>query len=305
MPIYKRKGTPFWQYTFGSSGQRIQKSLKTKDKKLALKIANKLDAELLMGNFGIINPNRRISDCVEDFLDYRIKVLKPIDYRRWVLIDFAEKNKHRRIKDISRTDVEQYLYTHDRKQSTLKNYKALISMFFNYCIENRYTDKNPRAGINFVIPKIESLNHLDVKNAIEQEKDELHKAFWSVLLYTGLRSIDAGSLSSDNIYDDRIKITTKKTNTDIVIPLHPDLKKYDLIQLRNTKEKKRHSMLKLRKFITNATLHKVRHTFASRLLEIGASEFDVSYLMGHSIKSITGRYVDTSFEQHKKYIRNI
>jgi len=54
--IYKRHGSPYWQYTNGDGPYRIQKSTKTKDRRIAVKIQNQWDQDYALQQAGYAVP---------------------------------------------------------------------------------------------------------------------------------------------------------------------------------------------------------------------------------------------------------
>lgn len=58
--------------------------------------------------------------------------------------------------------------------------------------------------------------------------------------------------------------------------------------------------------IENANFHALRHTFATRCIEVGCDAKTLSELLGHSSVKITlDRYVHTSMEQKRKNINKL
>ena len=67
--IYKRKGSPYWWYTAGTSPNRIQKSTGTRDKKVALRIQAKWDQEIALRNSGVEVPTVDLQIPFRQYID--------------------------------------------------------------------------------------------------------------------------------------------------------------------------------------------------------------------------------------------
>ncbi len=68
--MYRRKGSDIWRTYIRHDGKKIQKSLKTSNKKLAKTIEAKLLAEIVEGTFyeKLIGRNKTFTDLIDEFL---------------------------------------------------------------------------------------------------------------------------------------------------------------------------------------------------------------------------------------------
>jgi integrase/recombinase XerD len=57
--------------------------------------------------------------------------------------------------------------------------------------------------------------------------------------------------------------------------------------------------------VDNVTLHKFRHTYATRLLEQGADIVTVQHLLGHSDIETTRRYLSPEQELQRKAVNRL
>lgn len=130
-----------------------------------------------------------------------------------------------------------------------------------------------------------------------------------VMLHTGLRISDAVQLRRSQVQGSRILLRTTKSGSDVYVPIPSSLAAalaalpvsaqgfYFLLdgsteRLESRTERWRR---KLDRVFTQAGIpeghpHRLRHTFAARLLSRGVSIEHVSVLLGHSSVQITQRY---------------
>ena len=152
--------------------------------------------------------------------------------------------------------------------------------------------------------------------------DEFERAIFATLLLTGLRKKELYFLTWKNIDlkaatlrvsgEDKLGFSPKDYE-ERVIPLPPDL--LDILQNlprrafwvfpNRNGNRVSHLLRRLKTIadragIANATLHKFRHTYATRLLEKGADIVTVQKLMGHSDIETTRRYLNPEDDLKRK-----
>jgi integrase len=57
--------------------------------------------------------------------------------------------------------------------------------------------------------------------------------------------------------------------------------------------------------ISNLHIHDLRHTFASRLLELGFRETDINKLLGHSSLKMTAKYIHSSEASRREAVESL
>lgn len=57
--------------------------------------------------------------------------------------------------------------------------------------------------------------------------------------------------------------------------------------------------------VSNLHLHDLRHTFASRLLELGERETDINKILGHSKLCMTTKYLHSSMESQRRAVESL
>ncbi|HRG43293.1 MAG TPA: tyrosine-type recombinase/integrase [Saprospiraceae bacterium] len=222
----------------------------------------------------------------------------------------------------------------ERKWSvnTFLVYHKTLLVFFRWCIIQGYMKKNPITDIEK--PKMEkrlpvklnkqvSLRLLEVVYNYPYEYRFLryrNHAIFSTFIFTGLRKQELLNLKYTDIDTDNFTIFVKqgKGNKDRIVPmsytLAQSLKRYQEERKRlNKTNPEFFSSLRgnvgftdngLKKLVDQVrkssgvsfTVHKLRHTFATLMLEGGCDIYSLSKMMGHSDIKTTTIYLSASAE---------
>jgi site-specific recombinase XerD len=217
-------------------------------------------------------------------------------------------------------------------------YYRSLSVFFDWCIDNHYLPQNPIKGIE--LPKIEkrlpvklnkqnAMKLLDIVSNYPYNYSYLryrNHAIFSMFIFAGLRKNELVKLrlTDVDIANLTIFVNQGKGNKDRIIPmsytLAESLKRY-------MEERKRlgktcpqfFASVNLNVGITdsglkrlvekmvktsglNFTIHKLRHTFATLMLEGGCDIYSLSRMMGHSDIKTTTIYLSASVEHLRNQI---
>ena len=149
---------------------------------------------------------------------------------------YSCKNKVKLSKSGNRfiTDFVIWLSENGYAEKTIKRHVGRVKFFFSRAKEEGFK-VDPTYGLRIYIPKseevlepilnpseIETVFNLEISNTtLDNARDNLIIACW-----TGLRISDFNNkLDTSNFIDDVIEITTTKTKTSVVIPIHPMVKK--------------------------------------------------------------------------------
>ena len=238
---------------------------------------------------------------------------------------------------ITRSDIDHYkirrsteLGQQHRRQITPRtiNFEVgVLRTFFYFLIKDRGFDL-PNPCARFKLLKDEKTKGKRKPPTYTQEEtnrlldhcDSTDSVIYAAFLLTGLRDQELCYLTWTDV--DLKKLTLRVTSKEgfspkdyeeRIIPLPPDL----VTLLRDLPRQSRwvfpgpsggrisHLLRRLKRIakkagVHDATLHKFRHTYATRLLESGADIVTVQYLLGHSDLETTRQYLDPRDELKRK-----
>lgn len=218
------------------------------------------------------------------------------------------------------------------KVNTFLSYHKSLAVFLNWCQERKYLSVNPIDGIE--VPKLDhrlppKLTKQDAFRLLEivynypfQTKliQNRNHAIFSTFLFAGIRKTELLNLryTDVDIQNATLFINQGKGSKDRIIPisstLAQSLKRYIDERMKFNKtcpefftSSVRNSGLteislkRLIEKIKNATgiiftIHKLRHTFATLMLEGGCDIYSLSRMMGHSDIKTTTIYLAASAE---------
>jgi site-specific recombinase XerD len=255
---------------------------------------------------------------------------------RNVVRSYQQFAKIRDIRKVSDDNVRALFYygRTERKWSinTFIVYHKTLLVFFRWCIKQGYMQNNPILDIEK--PKMEkrlpiklnkqvSLRLLEVVYNYPYEYKFLryrNHAIFSTFIFTGLRKQELLNLKFTDIDTDNLTLFVKqgKGNKDRIVPisytLAQSLKRYQEERKRlNKTNPEFFSSLRgnvgftengLKKLVDQVrkssgvtfSVHKLRHTFATLMLEGGCDIYSLSKMMGHSDIKTTTIYLSASAE---------
>jgi integrase/recombinase XerD len=248
------------------------------------------------------------------------------------------------VEAITRADIDEYKIKRSTEPSegrkrpvtprTINFEVSTLRTFFYYLIHERGLPMlNPCA--HFKPLKDERKRAMRKPSVYTQEElnklfttcDEFEKAIFATLLLTGLRKRELYFLTWRDVDLKRatIRVTGEGKNgfspkdyEERVIPIPPDL--VQLLQgLPKTPEwvfpnqkgdrlnhlLRRFKEIASRAGIEHATLHKFRHTYATRLLEKGCDIVTVQHLLGHSDLETTRQYLNPDDSLKRKAVSQL
>ncbi len=224
------------------------------------------------------------------------------------------------------------------KPNTYHTYFMTLIVFFRWCVKHQHLEKN--YAIDIELPKIEKSlpNKLTKQDAMklleisynypytQKSLKYRNHAIFSLFLFAGLRKSELLNIKYADIDIENLSIFVRqgKGNKDRIIPmtftLAKTLKRYII---ERQKQKKTCSeffacsnrnrglsdsglkdiVLKLRKAIgIHFTIHQLRHTFATLMLEGGCDIYSLSKMMGHSDIKTTTIYLSASAEHLRSQV---
>jgi len=191
------------------------------------------------------------------------------------------------------------------------NYSALKFLYKNTLNQQWNIDKIPRMKKEKKLPVI--LSKTEVKNILNTTTNLKHKAILTTVYSAGLRISEVRSLTIKDIDSNNMQIRVRKAkgkkdrytllsqnNLSLLRKywekyqpeywLFPGMPTTKAISARTIQQffKKYLNKTKITK---NATVHTLRHCFATHLLEAGVDIFHIQKLLGHASPKTTARYI--------------
>ena len=255
---------------------------------------------------------------------------------------FEKKKKY--VEAITRPDIDDYKIRRSEETSkrigraiaprTINFEVSALRTFFYYLINERAVPmQNPCARFKLLKDEKEKAR----RSPPTYSKDEIRrlfgkcnspeKAVFATLLLTGLREQELCYLNwrDVDLKKETIRVTgqdkegfSPKDYEERVIPIPPDLvallktlsRKSEWVFPSTRGGRETHLLRRLksvakRASVQNATLHKFRHTYATRLLEKGCDIVTVQHLMGHSDLDTTRQYLNPDDTLKRKAVRRL
>lgn len=327
MPIYtdKKSNTLFVKFDYkGVTYKKRLPSAATKSD--ARKLEAIWKANLFNGQFGVEEKSQITFEnfLVKYFLPYSEANKKSFERDLMVCKIALEIFKGKNLRDIKPLDIETFKvkriktpipHGSARKPATVSRELAVISKIFSMALNNDYIDYNP-------CQRVEKLKFSNVgRRKLKREDDEkFFAAFeseWAydicrLIINTGLRQSDATGLLWSEIdwNEEEIRLIQNKTGGEVVIPMNGAIK--EILQKRlakrtcelvfpSPKSGKRGFSVKTavkgavkRSKISRVTVHDLRRTAATRLLESGVNHITIASILGHTDLRMIQRYAQSS-----------
>lgn len=253
-----------------------------------------------------LKPNLKYDDMVEEYLVIINRQKKPKTISREISVFRAFRNfipKQIRIRDISPSLIRHYVkYRLDEcgiRPATVNAELRTLKSFMNILITHEYLDKNPFTSVK-MIPVAKSDPHIftdsEINSLLAAIDDQNYSDVIKVFLHTGARREELlpPRLSWDDIdFEAKTIRLTGKFDKVRYVPL--DRTAYEIVVRRSENVANKYPFdfnyhylyKKFKKYlgmagISNGTMHSLRRSFASKLIQQGTSIQYVSKLLGHS-----------------------
>lgn len=314
----------FWYADYTVDGKRKMKSF-GRQKKMAELFLKDVELKQLRGELKLVNDTIAFEDFVSRYVEYsrlnKSRSSLRVEVSKWRKFSgFFEEKGVVKLRDITPELIEEFKgrLLQTAGVVTFNHHLELIRAALNKAVEWRYLKENPLKTFK----KLKNDNAREVRFLTEDEirivlatADPLMHKVISILLNTGLRRAEFVYLEWEDIdfQNKLIKVQSKpesgfhpKSYKSRSIPINSEVEKIlmDLPQrgkyvFDSGENQPLHTEVwywwQLKRIIRkaglkDATLHTLRHTFASHLVMSGVDLRTVQELMGHSTIQMTERY---------------
>lgn len=227
----------------------------------------------------------------------------------------------------------------DWKPRTFRTYYMSLRVFFRWCIQEGFMEENPTDDLE--LPKIErslpkGLSRQQALQLLEMvynfpfettyQKFRNH-AIFAMFMFAGLRKSELLSLNYGDVdlEQQTIFVRRGKGAKDRIVPMSVTLAEILRLYMKQRKKEKKtcvkffasskhdraftvhglkHLTEKLKKDINiEFTIHRLRHTFATLMMEGGCDIYSLSKMLGHSDIKTTTIYLSASVEYLRSQLR--
>jgi integrase len=322
MRVFKRGKSWYVDYAVGRRRKMRSFGL---HKKMAELFAKDLELRSLRGELGLLDDSVSLDEFIDKYLEYsrlnKSRHTFETDLTRFkVLRRFFEERGVRRLTDITPRLMEDFksMLLQTSKPNTFNRYLEMVKAMLNKAVEWKHLKDNPLKGFkklkNPGQQEARYLSKIEIEKILEVADAFMQKVI-KILLYTGMRRSELVYLTWEDVDFDnkRIRIQSKpesgfhtKSYRPRSVPMNPELEKLlmDLPQqgkfiFDDGSDRPLHhpdtytcwfARILKKAGIKAASLHSLRHTFASYLVMGGVDLRTVQELLGHSTLSVTEQY---------------
>lgn len=331
-----------WWILYYEHGRKIQKSLKTRDEKVAKYRKNEIENRLAKGDSPLPDTSMPLLALLDEYVT-QSKAIKTVQTNR---DDAARLRAYfngaaiRNLNQITQSNLSKYIahkieddkISPNTSNCIIKNVRA----FINWAIRNNYATTNQLSGMaryktSKLPPRYFSKDEINAVLAAAQAAGI--GDFATTAIYTGMRFSELVRLTWGDIDFTRDEITVRisKSGKFRVIPLHPELKRqlkpaagpkasacfsmtgkdgykpyyHKLAAIIGQAEKILSKRTKEKYDFGRIGWHTFRHTFASHLIMSGVDLVTVSKLLGHADIKTTMIYSHLSQEHLRDGVKKL
>ena len=333
----KKRENGYYYITWYENSKKYKRSLKTKNLNDAKILFNAFKRAYFQKKLEAINQENQIklSQFIEQFLDIVEVTLREETLEAYsvILKKFSnfifDKYGDILLKNIDNQIIDEYI-TYCKKEKKNKNVtinKDLrhLRAFFNKAIEYNYLKTNPISYKKMlkIDKQIKFLTTKEVETFFDNVTDKDFKKYLYFVYFTGCRRKEALNVSWNDIDLENATVTFRETKghdfkiVPIPDPLLEILKEMSKNKIKNinnrvfnyTPDAVTHRTKHIAdKIKIPVTIHKLRHSYATHLLEKGVAIDTIQDLLGHSNIATTRIYAKTLDETKReasKIISNI
>jgi integrase len=275
--LYKNRDV--WYITASYENQRLTRSLRTKSKKVALKLKSGIELELLEELTGVSNRklNLPFEEVVSRYLSY-------------------DHNWSKRTRELNTYILKAYISgkTLPPHPTTKAIHRRMINICWNWGFKNGLVKKALKLeGDTKGESRNRVLSNSELKTLLDEIKDNRFNLFVRFAYYTGARSGEIRSISRENIFSNHIvaygksgkRLIKLNNQAQEILDGLDELWDYtkDFVSHKFKKEARRLGIPDIR-------FHDLRRTFGYNLIRQGRPIYEVSKLLGHSSVTTTERH---------------
>jgi integrase len=295
--IYERNGR--WYLNWRDEGQQFRRSLGKIEKRAAEKLRAEKEAELN----GLITLTRgvKVGDVLTEYMDW-YKSARAGTFRQATsgLKRFREKFDRYPAESLKPATVEAWAAEEERKGQTEKALK-LARAAFNRALKHRHIKHSPLLGVAIPKPVTSRAPPYYRPAQLRLLADAPHGPLWTFLANTGLRRGEIVKARRSDIRDDMIYVESEASGRTKnlrwrAVPLNADAKSAlkalgeDRLIDAGADTLTHWSIKEARAVGLKGSIHWLRHTFCTSLVQSGVSLHQVKELAGHSSVTVTEQY---------------
>lgn len=310
MSVFKHKNG-YYGYNFMYKGKRYCKTFKGFSKEDVAKFEVVHKAELVKRGYDITQKkDYYLDELIADYKEYRkAHYTRPNEFD-YVIDKFYKLIGNKNVEQIIASDIERYitLRLNKVKNSSINRELDIIRRIFSLGIENKKLSVNPCLSIKDLRIENPPERYLtkEEEKALLAVCNPIMQAIIITALHTGGRENEILSLKWEDIFfkEGYLILRNTKNNRPRKLKMTPTLKNVLALLPRlseyvftspetGTRYKDIHSTFDRavkRSKIPHITFHKLRHTTASRLNEMGIDIVTIQKILDHSDIKTTIRY---------------
>jgi len=326
--ILERRGK-VWHVRYTQRGQRVRRSLKVTNLRVAEKKAREISDLLEKGDYSTVELRKdaqtmTITDLAREFrtnyTNWNEETWRGNESRlKYLLLEFG----HLPLPAVTPKAIEAFLAGKMDKDgispATANRYLAILKTMFKMAMRWGYLPYSPADQVKLQREqsRIPQGLHEDELDRLLDHMSGYPRQLAAFAADTGLRRSEFERLQWSDIDMERRQITVRETKNreERIIPMSERV--FDILQQRQEENtgkvistnvwtkrsiRKALELAGKRARLGHIHYHMLRHTFATRMMDGGASKDDVQYLMGHKTPVMTQRYDHARPERYRRAI---
>jgi len=324
--LFKRGSV--WWIRNSFDGRQQSRSLRTRDRSIATVLARRIELDILSGGRLTERMWPEFAEEFEQAVSSQVRrsTLKYYTFILDKLSGFLQKRGVRFLCDVTPAEITAFIESrrqelHPSRKRTMTDggvraYLRVLHRIFSFAVEREYLLKSPIRSMknrNAVAGRTQpfSPEEITVMLTAPYLTDKAYlRAVVLMFLHTGLRIGDVINLKKTDADGACLALRARKNNTDLRLPIHSELREalgaagaaQNAAQGRSPylfSTESGQPIVSLDKHlrrlwkacgVVGGHAHRFRDTFAVRLLETGASLYDVAKLLGISAVVVEAHY---------------